>query len=65
MKKQKETKKGGFLIEENGTYKTDIGKLITIKKLDKNNNRIHYYDISDACNVVIPLRSEQLVERIR
>lgn len=65
MKKQKETKKSVFIIEENGTYKTDIGKLITIKKLDKHNNRVHYYDISDACNVIIPLRAEQLVERIR
>lgn len=37
-------------IEINGVYKSHVGDLIKVLEIDKSNDRIHLYNISDGAN---------------
>ena len=51
-------------IEINGVYKTHVGDLVKIMDIDKPNDRIHLYNISDGANQWVSL-SRALEHKIR
>ena len=51
-------------IEINGVYKTHVGDLVKIMEIDKPNDRIHLYNISDGANQWVSL-SRALEHKIR
>lgn len=51
-------------IEINGVYKTHVGDLVKIMEIDKPNDRIHLYNISDGANQWVSL-SRALTHKIR
>ena len=51
-------------IEINGVYKTHVGDLVKVVEIDKPNDRIHLYNISDGANQWVSL-SRALVHKIR
>jgi hypothetical protein len=50
---------------ENGVYMTHSKDLVQIKKIDKEKNILHVYNITDSCNVFPILSKHNLVKRIR
>jgi mRNA-degrading endonuclease RelE of RelBE toxin-antitoxin system len=51
-------------IEINGVYKTHVGDLVKIMEIDKANDRIHLYNISDGANQWVSL-SRALEHKIK
>ena len=53
------------ILVENGVYFTTKEDLIQIKTIDRKENKIHFFNITEQCNVHIPLDRHQLVKKIR
>jgi mRNA-degrading endonuclease RelE of RelBE toxin-antitoxin system len=43
------------VIEVNEVYKTHVGDLVKIMEIDKPNNRVHLFNISDGANQWVSL----------
>jgi mRNA-degrading endonuclease RelE of RelBE toxin-antitoxin system len=42
-------------VEVNEVYKTHVGDLVKIMRVDKENDRVHIFNISDGANQVVSL----------
>ena len=55
-------------IEVNGIYKTHVNDLVKIINIDKSNDRIHLYNISDGANQWVSLSraiKHKIISRVR
>lgn len=67
--KPKNHKERDFEIKENNVYMTDVGDLVKINKIDEKNDKIHFYNISIASNVYLPLsrvlKYDKFIKKVR
>ena len=52
-------------IVEEGIYRTNTGDIVKILSMDKNNDVLKIYNISDSCKQWKKLSKNNIVEKIR
>lgn len=53
-------------LEENGIYFSDENELIRIKKIDKENEELHFFNISNQYNLhFVKFKNHNLVKKVR
>ena len=64
----KETKEMTIAVNElvdGGVYMTHTNDLVQIKRIYKDKNQLHVYNITESCNIFMNLKKHYLVKRIR
>jgi len=64
----KETKEMTIAVNElvdGGVYMTHTNDLVQIKRIYKDKNQLHVYNITESCNIFMNLKKHHLVKRIR
>jgi hypothetical protein len=52
-------------LVENGVYLTHTKDLVQIRGIDRANDKLHLYNITESCNVYLNLTKHLLIKRVR